>query len=251
MRALLSILLWTAGSLVFLLVALVVAVGILTLGRDRTYPLMRGGLRILTTVMGLPVIVSGKHHIPRDRPVIFMGNHESLFDVFVIPVGIPRPFVGVEAAEHFSWPIWGWIVRRWGNIPIPRENLQAAKQSLEIARQRITDEKVNIGILPEGTRTLTGEIDEFKKGPFHLALAAGADIVPFAMDGPFRYKSKHSWILHPTVCRITFGTPITFGTFSGQHVEVVRDLVRERILNLKLSMVPEKQATQSRFKTNP
>ncbi|MCF7797344.1 MAG: 1-acyl-sn-glycerol-3-phosphate acyltransferase [Lentisphaeria bacterium] len=250
MRALLSILLWTAGGLVFLLVVLVVAVGILTLGRDGTYPLMRGGLRILTTIMGLPVIVSGKHHIPRDRPVIFMGNHESLFDVFAIPVGIPKPFVGVEAAEHFSWPAWGWIVRRWGNIPIPRENLQAAKQSLEIARRRITEEDVSIGILPEGTRTLTGEIGEFKKGPFHLALAAGADIVPFAMDGLYRYKSKHSWILHPTLCRIRFGPPIRFSTFSGQNVEMVRDLVRERIIGLKLSIVPEgNQATQSSSKT--
>lgn len=235
MKALTSAFFWIFGGLFFLVVLLFLVPGLILLGRDRIYPLVRILVRIETFLMGMPVFVTGKHHIPRERAVIFMGNHESLFDVFVIPAAIPRAFVGVEAAEQFSWPIWGWIIRKWQNIPIPRENLAAAKASLEEACKRI-EAGICIGILPEGTRTLTGEMNDFKKGPFHLALNASADIVPFAMDGPFRYKSKNSWHLNPTIVRVKFGPPIRFTSFADKSVEEVRDLVRERILALKQSL---------------
>jgi len=232
MKTIQSAIFWFVGGVFFLILLIVMGLGLIIFGRDRTFPVVRYLLRIQTMLMGMPVFISGQHHIPHERPVIFMGNHESLFDVFVIPAAITRPFVGVEAAEQFSWPIWGWVIRKWGNIPIPRKNLKAAMASLDEARNRI-EAGICIGILPEGTRTMTGEIGEFKKGPFHLALAAGADIVPFAMDGPFRYKSKHSWHLNPTIVRVKFGAVIPFGSFAEGSMEAIRDRVRMEIVKLK------------------
>jgi 1-acyl-sn-glycerol-3-phosphate acyltransferase len=96
-----------------------------------------------------------------------MGNHQSLFDLFVIPAAIPLTYVAVEAAYHFSIPLWGSLVTRWGCIPIHRRNLEKAKESLETAQQQLAAGP-SIIILSEGHRTLTGRLGPFKKGPFHL-----------------------------------------------------------------------------------
>lgn len=235
MKTLISAFFWFLGGLCFIVVLLVVGFGLIFFSRDQIHPVVRVMFRIQLFFIGLPMIVTGKVNVTYDKPVIFMGNHESLFDAFVIPSAIPRPFVGVEAAEQFSWPIWGWLIKKWGNIPIARKNIKAARSSLDEARNRILN-GICIGIMPEGTRTINGEIGEFKKGPFHLALGAQADIIPFAMDGPFRYKSKQSWLLNPTLCRLKFGPAIPYSEFSESTVEDLRDRVREAILKLKMEI---------------
>ena len=132
--------------------------------------------------MGLRLSVNGKEYINKNQPYLIMGNHQSLFDVFVIPAAIPICFVGIEAAYHFSFPVWGYLIRKWGCIPIERENLEKAILSLDQARKTLAD-GMSIGVLPEGHRTRTGEMGPFKKGPFYLAKEAGADILPFGIHG--------------------------------------------------------------------
>ena len=161
-----------------------------------------------------------------------MGNHQSLFDIFAIPAAVPMHFVAVEAASHFSFPIWGWLTRKWGNIPMPRKDLPKAIESIKKARKVIVS-GTSIGILPEGTRTLTGEIGEFKKGPFHLALAAQADILPFALCGLFEYNNKLSWTLNPATVYVKFGRPIPYGSFKDSSVEELKDTVYNMIVGIQ------------------
>ena len=106
-----------------------------------------------------------------------MSNHQSLFDLFVIPAALPGVYTAVEAAYHFSIPLWGSLITRWGCIPIHRRNLEKAKESLDIARKRLW-EGLSLIILPEGHRTRTGRIGDFKKGPFYLARQAGEKYLP-------------------------------------------------------------------------
>ncbi|MFC1669660.1 lysophospholipid acyltransferase family protein [Spirochaetota bacterium] len=185
--------------------------------------------------MGISLEVEGQDKFDHTKQYIVMGNHESLFDIFAVPVTIPFRFVAVEAAQHFSYPLWGSLVRRWGNIPIDRENLKKAKTSLEIAKN-VTDSGTSILIMPEGQRTLTGKVQDFKKGPFHFALAAKKDILPFAMRGLYKYKSKHSWILNPGKVYIKFGTPVSYKSMENLSVEELRDKVKNIIIDLKKSI---------------
>ena len=160
-----------------------------------------------------------------------MGNHQSLFDVFVIPAAIPLCFVGVEASYHFSLPVWGYLVRKWGCIPIERNNLKKAVESLETAKKTLLS-GMNIGILPEGHRTLTGKLGSFKKGPFHLAKGAHADILPFGTNGLFNYNRKGSLILNPGQVKVNIGKPIPYETFKDLSVEELREITFDRICNL-------------------
>ncbi|MBU8848634.1 MAG: 1-acyl-sn-glycerol-3-phosphate acyltransferase [Desulfobacterales bacterium] len=181
--------------------------------------------------MGIKLVVTGREHIRPDQPYLIMGNHQSLFDIFVIPAAIPLCFIGVEAAYHFSLPVWGYLIRKWGCIPIERNNLKNAISSLEMAKKVLLS-GMNIGILPEGHRTLTGEIAPFKKGPFYLAKDANADILPFATTGLFNYHQKSSLILRPGKVKVNIGKPVPYDTFKDLSVEEIRQKLFDNICKL-------------------
>ncbi len=227
-----SILLWGIGLFHFSIVFLVIGSGLLLFPPSKIYPLVRILARIQLRIMGVRLRISGLNNFDHQRPFLIMGNHTSMFDVFAMPAAIPMFWVGVEASYHFAMPLWGWLIKRWGNIPINRTNLTEAKASLDRARQVIRS-GVSIVILPEGHRTLNGELGEFKKGPFHLAQAAQADILPFIIKGLFHYNRKGSRILRPTTVLVKFGKPLSYASFKDSSVEVLRQRVRKIILDLK------------------
>jgi len=175
--------------------------------------------------------VTGKEYICPDKSYLIMGNHQSLFDIFVVPAAIPICFVGVEAAYHFSIPVWGYLIRRWGCIPIERNNLKKAVSSLETAKKTLLS-GMNIGILPEGHRTRTGKIGPFKKGPFYLAKGAHADILPFGIHGLFDYNQTGSMILTPGTVTLRIGEPIPYETFKDLTIEQLRKITFDRICSL-------------------
>jgi 1-acyl-sn-glycerol-3-phosphate acyltransferase len=231
MNMLRSALLWTAGTLFFVFSFTLLSIGLFMLSRKRVFALARFLFRIQTRIMGIRLTVTGLEHIDPRQTYLIMGNHQSLFDLFVIPAAIPLTYVAVEAAYHFSIPLWGSLVTRWGCIPIHRRNIEKAKQSLDIARKRLHS-GASIIILPEGHRTLTGHLGPFKKGPFHLAYQAGADILPFAISGLYEYNRKGSLQLNPKPVHVTIGPAIPYATVSGMTPEVLRDHVRRVIVDL-------------------
>ncbi len=229
-----SIFLWAVGSLFFIPVFFIVVLSIFFLPRKKTADISRILSRILIRLMGIRLKVSGQGGIQPGRRYLIMGNHQSLFDLFVIPAAIPVCFVGVEAARHFSYPIFGYLIKKWGNIPIQRKNLKQARESLRIAAKTI-EAGMNIVILPEGGRTLTGKMKPFKKGPFHLAKAAGADILPYGVKGLYQYNKKGSYLLTPGEVVVTIGPPVSYEKIKDYSVEELRDLIFETIEELSRS----------------
>jgi 1-acyl-sn-glycerol-3-phosphate acyltransferase len=231
MKTLRSTLLWLAGSAFFALTFGILSIALLTLSRDRVFALARRLFLVQTAIMGIRIEVAGLARLDCERTYLIMGNHQSLFDLFVIPAAIPLTYVAVEAAYHFSIPLWGGLITRWGCIPIHRDNLEKAKQSLDIARQRL-QEGTSIIILPEGHRTRNGELGPFKKGPFHLASQAGADILPFAVSGLFDYHRRGSFQLNPRRVKVSLGPVIPYALCAQMTVEQLRDRVRSIIAEL-------------------
>lgn len=231
MKRLVSTTLWMIGVLFFLFSSVIIAVCLVILPRQKTFGIAQSLFSILLKLMGVKLIVNGRSHINQDQTYLIMGNHQSLFDVFVIPCAIPLCFTGLEAAYHFSIPVWGYLIRKWGCIPIERNNLERAKLSLEQARRTLTD-GLSIAMLPEGHRTRTGDISPFKKGPFHLAKNTRADILPFGINGLFEYQPKGSLNLTPGIVRVTIGKPITYNSYKELSVEELRDKLYTKIVEL-------------------
>ncbi|NQT65085.1 MAG: 1-acyl-sn-glycerol-3-phosphate acyltransferase, partial [FCB group bacterium] len=115
--------------------------------------------------------------------------------------------------------------------PIERNNIYASMRSIKKAN-KLLDKGTSIAILPEGTRTLTGEMQPFKKMPFTLAKKAGVDIIPIGLSGLYKLKPKGSWHITPSTITINFGDPITSEEVNDLSVEELRDKIYDSIKSL-------------------
>ncbi|MDA9656555.1 1-acyl-sn-glycerol-3-phosphate acyltransferase [Candidatus Marinimicrobia bacterium] len=166
-----------------------------------------------------------------NQPYIYMFNHASMFDQFMIGAYINHYLTAVAAIEIFKYPLWGQVLNKYGIIPIYRKKIKKALTSLSEAEKRILS-GASILIAPEGTRTTDGKLGDFKKGPFHLAKNSGATIIPIGLIGAFEAKKKTDWRIKPGQLIVKFGDPITRIEYSKMSIAELRDLVKDRINKL-------------------
>lgn len=164
-------------------------------------------------------------------PFIYMFNHESMFDAFMVGAIVPHYVTAVAADYQFDYPIWGSLLRRYGIIPIERKNLKNAVSSLSKAEDALLEGK-SFFVAPEGTRTVDGNLREFKKGPFHVARNTGATIIPIGFRGGFRAKPKFRRLICPGILSARVGQPISQSEYRDLSVVELRDLTRRKIQDL-------------------
>ena len=166
-----------------------------------------------------------------EQPYLYLFNHVSMFDQFMIGAFISHHITAIGAVEIFKYPVFGSVLKKYGAIPINRKILKNAIKSLGSVENAIK-EGYSFIIAPEGTRTLSGEMSEFKKGPFHVAKNTNITIVPVALIGGLNAKKKSDWRLCPGILRTRFGKPINYIEYSHLSVEDISSLVKNRIQNL-------------------
>lgn len=149
--------------------------------------------------------VEGKEKIDRSRPWIIITNHQSMLDIPLMYV-LPTTFKWVSKKEVQKMPIFGWVLRMHGDIPIERGSRDSAKQMIERCSERIA-RGTSVIIFPEGTRTKTGEIGRFKDGAFFAAQHAGTGIQPVVIDGT--WSLMNGWKLRmPHTFRVRILEPL-------------------------------------------
>ena len=151
--------------------------------------------------------VQGAERVPRDRPVVFMSNHESWLDIPALLAAIPVQVRFLAKKSLFSWPVFGWAIASMGFIPVDRENRRTAIKSFEEAAARIRTGR-SVLIFPEETRTVDGNLLPFQRGGFLIALKAGIAIVPVGLQGPRLCMPKHSYLVRPGTITVRFGCAI-------------------------------------------
>jgi 1-acyl-sn-glycerol-3-phosphate acyltransferase len=139
-------------------------------------------------------------------PAIFVSNHVSWFDVFTLAATLPRAGF-LSKAQILRIPVFGPGARALGSIPIERDNRKSAFASIEMAAQRIRA-GASVVIFPEGTRGHDYALRPFKKGPFVMAIAAGAPIIPVIVHGTLPIMPKGTWAVRPGVVDMHFLEPV-------------------------------------------
>jgi 1-acyl-sn-glycerol-3-phosphate acyltransferase len=231
MRYILSAIIWFYGLILFAIILLIITL-LACIFPPRTYTdFARFLLRFLVRAFGGRFEVEGLENFDHMTTYLFMPNHVSMFDIPLVGGCIPNFARGVEAAEQFKWPLFGWFITKIGNIPIERKSAHASMRSFKKAAEAM-EKGTSIIVMPEGTRTRTGKLQNFKTLPFHLAKVAKADIVPIGTSGLFRFKPRTSWVVRPGPIKIKFGKPILYRKTKNLTLEQLRDLVRDEIQSL-------------------
>lgn len=126
-------------------------------------------------ILGIKVIVTGKENIP-DGTFVLMGNHQENYDIMILkPIfrHVPLDFIAKEALFKVAF-IGRWI-RILGNIPISKFADRSAAESIIKGIKHVKN-GIPMAIFPEGKRSFSNEMIEFKAGAFKLAMKSKADI---------------------------------------------------------------------------
>jgi 1-acyl-sn-glycerol-3-phosphate acyltransferase len=142
-------------------------------------------------------------NVPATGAVIVACNHVSYLDPVVLGIGFLRPVTYLAKKELFAIPVLGPIITGLGVYPLDR---QAGGVAAVRAALRALKDGRCVGIFPEGTRNLTGQV-EGKGGAALLGALSGAPVVPAAISGT-RHARPFQRI------RVVYGEPI--------HVERTR-----------------------------
>ena len=185
-------------------------------------------LRFYFKILFIKVEVTGTDNIDPNKTYVFMSNHVSMYDIPLILGFIPVDFYGIQAAHHFKVPIFGHVLRAYGNIPIDRSSARASYRTIQGAVEHLKGGK-SIMILPEGTRSSKPTMGPFKKLPFVMVKRAEVNIMPFAFSGLWSINNTTSKMIRPGTVRVHFGEAITDEIVKNSTEEELMKLTRERI----------------------
>ena len=194
-----SVALWAAsGAHFFAVCPLLVALGAVIDPRknDRSQRLF---FRNILRVAGVKFEVNRSPGFDPQRTSLFVCNHVNIFDPFVIYSAIPQFVRGFELASHFKIPAYGWMMGRFGNVPVPDENNRTRAAMQEMTRKASEGFKSGISLIAfaEGSRTRDGRVGPFQKGVFRLAIRFGVPIVPMSIVGSYEFFRTGDWMLNP------------------------------------------------------
>jgi acyl-[acyl-carrier-protein]-phospholipid O-acyltransferase/long-chain-fatty-acid--[acyl-carrier-protein] ligase len=162
--------------------------------------------------------VTGIDNLPKNGPVLFLGNHISWIDFALIQWATPRTIRFVVHDDYYRKPIFNWILRGVGAVSIRPENSRNAMQNIV----SLLNDNCVVGIFPEGHISTTGELSDFKRG-FEKILSECKDnvvVVPFAINdmwgsffskAPKSIKKKKKFNLRRSV-NVNIGKPLTSET---------------------------------------
>ncbi|MBB3088688.1 1-acyl-sn-glycerol-3-phosphate acyltransferase [Nocardioides albus] len=179
--------------------------------------------------------VTGAENVPRTGGVILASNHLSFADSIVIPSVSPRPVHFLAKSDYFTGTgLKGAAQKAWfegmGMLPVDRDDPQAALGSLEVALE-VLGKGEAFGIYPEGTRSRDGRLYRGRTGVAHLALTAGAPVVPVGLRGTAELQPVGSSLPRLAKVTVEFGQPIQVaGRFDGVPLGKARRVITDEVM---------------------
>jgi 1-acyl-sn-glycerol-3-phosphate acyltransferase len=231
-RALLSlrsVVLWFLSILHFFIAApTLVFLGIFLDPRKHDW-LQRDFCRRIAFFSGARVEVRRSPGFDPRKTSFFMVNHVNLFDPFMLYCAIPQLVRGWELESHFKIPAYGWLMKRFGNVPVPDVRRPSDLKRMWRLTQDAIDGGTSLIIFPEARRTRDGHVNEFQDGGFRVAQQLGVPIVPVTLVGSFQHHRTGHWMLWPANVTVYLHDTIDTTGLAKGDVPALRDRVREII----------------------
>ncbi|HXC30913.1 MAG TPA: lysophospholipid acyltransferase family protein [Verrucomicrobiae bacterium] len=181
--------------------------------------------RITMRLAGARLVVRRSPGFDPARTCFLIVNHVNLFDPFVLYATVPQFFRGLELESHFHIPVYGWMMKRFGNVPVPDENRPSDLKRMWRMTRAALDSGVSLAVFPEGQRTRDGHVGPFKDGVFRMAVQFGTPIVPVSLVGSYEFNKKRSWFIRPGTITVCLDDVIETKDLRKEDVPALRDRV--------------------------
>ncbi len=171
------------------------------------------------------VAIKGLENIPKEGSMLFVSNHQSNFDILLLLgyLPVPKGFIAKLELEHFPF-VSQWM-KRIHCLFMDRNDMKQSAQTI-IKGVRQLENGINMVIFPEGTRSKTGELGEFKAGSFKLAVKSKKPLIPITIDGTRNVMEDNNYMIRGRTINLYIHEPIDTTTLSKEEIAELPDKVK-------------------------
>ena len=170
-------------------------------------------------ILLLPVKVEGREHLDKKQSYVFVSNHQGALDIFLIYGFLGRNFKWMMKYQLRKMPFIGMACQAAHHIFVDKRGTAKIKQTYLEARQTLKD-GMSLVVFPEGARTFTGHMGDFKRGAYMLASDLQLPVVPLTINGSFQVMPRMrdmKWVQwHPLT--LTIHEPIPPKEQSSENI---------------------------------
>ena len=200
--------------------------------RGRTYLFWaRSWAKAVLFCAGIPVRIEVAERARLLPSAVLMANHESAIDTLVLFLAVPQEVRFLAKKSIFYVPFLGWSMWLAGFVPVERERPDTAREVFGELAGRLRN-GLSVLIFPEGTRSRDGQLHEFKKSGFLLALKAGTPIVPIGISGSRAVLGTRGLVIGPGEVVVRVGEPVSTEGLGIAGRRLLMEKVRSEISRL-------------------
>ena len=190
---------------------------------------VRPWARAIMWASGARVEVEGLENIRPGDSYIIVSNHQGNMDIPLLIAELPIPMTIIAKTELFRIPLFGQGMRAVGILEIDRSNRQQSFATLRRAAEIIRSEQIAILAFPEGTRSESGRLKPFKKGPFVLAIQSQIPLLPVSVSGTFPMMPKHTLKIQPGPVKLVVHPPVPVCDYPFEQRSALVDKIHHTI----------------------
>lgn len=172
-----------------------------------------------SALIGLKVQVVGDEYLRNHRPAVFILNHQSNADGYLVAKLIRRDIAYLGKKELSRQPIRGRLMQFGGVVLVDRKNTAAAGKAMQPLIDAIRKEGRSVAIFPEGTRSHSTILRQFKKGAFLIAMRAGVPIIPIVIHNSIDAQPKGETVYRPATVKVAVLPPIDTGNWKVKSLD--------------------------------
>ncbi|MEU4341378.1 HAD-IB family hydrolase [Nocardia sp. NPDC023852] len=184
-------------------------------------------------IAGVDIRVTGAENAKSPRPAVFLFNHQSQFDIIIIPEVLGGGVTGIGKKELTKNPVFGPLMRFVGVTFIDRSNTAQARAALRPVVETLRG-GLSIAVAPEGTRSYTPEVGPFKKGAFHIAIQAGVPVIPVVIRNAGEISWRNAMVARPGTVDVAILDPIDVGEWDPGDLDAKVASVRQLFIDTLL-----------------
>ncbi|MEO6092596.1 MAG: HAD-IB family hydrolase [Novosphingobium sp.] len=183
---------------------------------------------------GVKLRVSGRKHLWTRRPAVFIFNHRNLYDGMIAAALVKTDYAAIAKKEMGENPVGKLIQKIMPTVLIERGS--GGKDSARAALQPVVDamqkDGYSVMLSPEGTRTIGHEksVGPFKKGAFHMAMAAGVPVVPIVIRNALDIAGRDQGAMRPGTVDVTVLPPVSVDDWTPENMAAKIEEVRQSFI---------------------
>lgn len=185
---------------------------------------------VVLWMSGTKVTVIGEENVPKDRAVLYVGNHRSFFDILITYVRVPRPtgYIAKDSLEKI--PLLSIWMRNLHCLFLDRSDIKKGLKTILEGIEKLKS-GISICIYPEGTRNKTEEeLLDFHEGSFKLASKAKCPVIPMTMNNSSAVFEDHFPKIKKTHVVLEYGKPVMIDELSPEEKKQVGEYFHKIIL---------------------